>query len=89
MTYARFNPGRLWPDGTTDERCDVGIYAGDAGIVCWGCLLTSGSTDTVCRSMSEIRQHLDEHRAAGHAVPDIVYQRIEADRVENERDYGA
>lgn len=56
MSFARFGPGS-----------DVYIYASGRGLECCGCALEGSVTvDTA----ADMRAHLDDHRAAGHLVPD-------------------
>lgn len=41
--------------------------------------------ETDFRTTAEMINHLDQHRAAGHCVPDSTYEDLIADTEENER----
>jgi hypothetical protein len=71
MSYSRFGA-----DGS-----DVYTFPSDRGLECCGCPLLpwppGGSFTT--RDLDAFAAHLDQHRAAGHAVPDDVMPAIRAD----------
>lgn len=66
MSYARF--------GCDDS--DVYVYAScSGGIDCCGCAIYDGDIVKIKTSGFMI-EHLNNHRAAGHTVPDYTYEEI-------------
>lgn len=66
MSYARF--------GCDDS--DVYVYADvRGGITCCGCAINDGDIVNV-KTSGYMIEHLNNHRAAGHLVPDFTYEEI-------------
>lgn len=73
MSYARFG----W-DGS-----DVYVYLSVYGYLdCCGCALDKQGT--ACYSTDEMIAHLEEHKAAGHHVPQETIDDLLADKEEND-----
>lgn len=74
MSYARFS------------YADVYVFMSSSGhLECCGCIL--GDYSVTCDSTQEMVDHLAEHRAAGHDVPDGIEAALWADDRENWVDY--
>lgn len=76
MSYARFSEG------------DIYIFLSIEGTLeCCGCYLTGpgffGHFD--CATTDEMLAHIEEHRAAGHKIPERCVPQLIADRVENDK----
>lgn len=72
MSYARFG----WGGSDVYIYLDVGGY-----LCCCGCVLDKPwRYDTT----AEMLAHLDEHRRAGHCVPDDCVEELKADAAEND-----
>lgn len=66
MSYSRFGC----------EGSDVYTYPSDRGLECCGCPLIGFFTT---RDLDAFAAHLEEHRAAGHTVPDSIMSEIRGD----------
>ena len=65
MSYARQSP-----------ESDVYIYADvQGGITCCACAIYDGDFVNV-KTSGYMIEHLNNHRAAGHLVPDFTYEEI-------------
>lgn len=75
MSYARFGT-----DSSVYVFLDVSGYFN-----CCGCRLAPGvATSTHAPTTAEMLAHLEEHRAAGHLVPDYCLDGLRDDRDEND-----
>lgn len=75
MSYARFGS-----DSDVYVYCDIGGY-----LCCCACRLASepcGSREFF--TTADMLAHLDEHRAAGHAIPDYTRPALEGEADEND-----
>jgi hypothetical protein len=70
MSYSRFGC-----DGS-----DVYIFPSDRGLECCVCPLTSTRQSFVCRTIREMEEHVEAHRAAGQFVPESVIPEIRGDK---------
>lgn len=69
MSYTRFG-----------DDSDVYVFlAVDGQLECCGCKLKPESESFY--STARMIEHLDVHRAAGHAVPDYAYERLREEAV--------
>ena len=78
MSYARFGPDS-----------DVYVYSSECGYVCSWCTLQTEPDPEyddhfVTKSASEMIQHLEQHRAAGHKVPDYTIKELQEEPAEDE-----
>lgn len=68
MAFARFS-----------EYCDVYVYAtGPApkNYACVGCQLDRNVGTYFCETVFEMRGHLQQHREAGHKIPEDVFEEL-------------
>lgn len=70
------DPATFTGDGVP-ELCDVYLYDSDRGITCCGCVLDTMFTTGSRTAMIE---HLLDHRAHNHRVPERVLDGIREDR---------
>jgi murein endopeptidase len=75
MSYAR------WSEG------DVYVFSHvDGGIMCMSCSLMPEEdgchSSFTCRFPEEMLKHLQEHKDAGHSVPDSAMKRLEKEAIE-------
>lgn len=81
MSYARFHG----PDSDAPDGSDVYVFLSCYGeLECCGCALRRSTHAYRFRTTEEMIGHLDEHRSAGHAVPDYTYASLHDDEVEND-----
>lgn len=74
MSYARFS-----------EDSDVYVFLHVAGgLTCCGCSLQKQGVDPAFARTESMLHHLREHQQAGHKVPRRTFERLEADRHEND-----
>lgn len=71
MSYARFG----WDDS------DVYVFLDGRWLECCGCSLRHNGQ---FYSTSNMLDHLEEHRAAGHTVPESCIERLKADADDND-----
>jgi len=71
MSYCR------WSEG------DVYMYEAERGIVCMCCSLEPsdnfGRVDVTLDTPQEALEHLEQHRDAGHVVPDCAFDQLRAE----------
>ena len=73
MSYCRFSEG------------DVYMYPDSFGaIICCGCNLLRAITSSVFWTPEEALEHLEEHRKAGHTVPERAFNRLRKEIEEEE-----
>lgn len=73
VSYARFA-----------EDCNVYVFISNDALECCSCWLQNPSGTYNAMSTAEMIAHLDEHRAAGHQVPDWTYEGLREDQAEND-----
>lgn len=88
MSYARFS-----------EDSDVYVFLRDLGLECCSCTFAvlaemrsanvTMSLNFLAHNTDDMLAHLDQHRAAGHVVPDYAYEGLRDDRRENDIFLGA
>jgi hypothetical protein len=69
MAYARFGA----------EGSDVYLWPGDIGYVCDLCAIAlkeAGRSRTYMEHPEEAIAHLEQHRAAGHVVPESAFNEL-------------
>jgi|GEM_PF-1786803 len=66
MSYCRF-----WWDGS-----DVYVFESERGIECCGCKLPDHPPGFTVQTPEEMIEHLMEHRAAGHTVPEYALEEL-------------
>lgn len=74
MSYARYG----------HEGSDVYVFRSGRGFECCGCILTPADTPVFDKQTGMIH-HLQEHKKAGHTVPEHAIKRL---REESERGGG-
>jgi hypothetical protein len=76
MSYARFGP-----------NSDVYVYADVGGYLnCCGCILSNNRTaPSAFDTTAEMLEHLEQHKAAGHQVPDYCISGLKEDAEENDK----
>ena len=66
MSYCRMSPD-----------CDVYLFPGESAWICQGCRLPGTALEVELASLVEARNHLLEHRKAGHKVPQYAFDRLD------------
>lgn len=81
MAYARFS-----------EDSDVYVFLGGSGddgfgplaLVCLKCKLPESEFAFSAGTTAQMIEHLHEHRAAGHSVPDEAFSGLQENQAEND-----
>ena len=69
MSYCRFSNG------------DVYLFDNGYEFECCGCRLSEEISPVLCKTIPDAIKHLQAHRAVGHEVPDIAFDRLETERI--------
>ncbi len=82
MSYCRFSISDYTLLGIHIPKSDVYVFESEfGGIECCGCRLSNNGIIRF-KTYTEMINHLRDHMATGHTVPDHVIPTLEAERAE-------